>query len=379
MEKKRKKKLQSENNGMDNAAGKGKIQAGGDVPGAPGTDKFSAVDKAEAVREQVPKASGENGGADGVKKGNVNKDGVKKVKKKAEKKGGKISKLTDTNTPFAIATVLPSLIGVMIFFIIPFMIIIWYSFLDNPISRDFVFLKNYGALLGNYSFKMAARNTLILSAVAVPLAVILSLGLAGLLDSRIPCKSMFRTFFLCPMMVPVASIVLIWQVMFHYHGTVNEWLGAWFQAQPVDWMKSSKCLIVVILLFLWKNLGYNMILFLSALSNIPKDLIEVAELEGAGAFYRLVHIKLRYLSPTILFVTILSLINSFKLFREVYLLTGDYPYEDLYLLQHFMNNTFKSLDYQKLSAAAMLMAVVMVIIIGGLFVFENKFGEDVEE
>ncbi len=291
----------------------------------------------------------------------------------------KPSRLTDTNTPFAFATMLPSLIGVMIFFIIPFIIIIWYSFLDNPISRDFVFLKNYGTLLENYSFKMAARNTLILSAVAVPLAVILSLGLAGLLDSKIPCKSLFRTLFLCPMMVPVASIVLIWQVMFHYHGTINDWLGAWFEAQPVDWMKSSKCLIVVMLLFLWKNLGYNMILFLSALSNIPKDLLEVAELEGAGAFYRLVHIKLRYLSPTILFVTILSLINSFKLFREVYLLTGDYPYEDLYLLQHFMNNTFKSLDYQKLSAAAMLMAIIMVIIIGGLFIFENKFGEDVEE
>ena len=95
--------------------------------------------------------------------------------------------------------------------------------------------------------------------------------------------------------------------------------------------------------------------------------------------YRLLHIKLRYLSPTILFVTILSLINSFKLFREVYLLTGDYPFEDLYLLQHFMNNTFKSLDYQKLSAAAMIMSLVMVVIIGALFIIDNKFGEDVEE
>ena len=106
---------------------------------------------------------------------------------------------------------------------------------------------------------------------------------------------------------------------------------------------------------------------------------EVAELEGAGPLYRLLHIKLRYLSPTILFVTILSLINSFKLFREVYLLTGDYPFEDLYLLQHFMNNTFKSLDYQKLSAAAMIMSLVMVVIIGALFIIDNKFGEDVEE
>lgn len=291
----------------------------------------------------------------------------------------RISRLTDTNTIFAKLSVVPSLAGVMVFFIIPFIIVIWYSFLDNPISKDFVFFRNYATLLKNNAFLTAAENTLLLSATAVPLAVVLSLGLASLLDSRIPCTSLFRTFFLSPMMVPVASVVLIWQVVFHYNGTLNSVLSEWFAAQPVDWMKSDKCMIVVVLLFLWKNLGYNMILFLAALNNIPKDLIEVAELEGAGSFYRLIHIKLRYLSPTLLFVTILSLINSFKLFREVYLLTGDYPYEDLYLLQHFMNNTFKSLDYQKLSAAAIIMAVVMIIIIGTLFVIENKFGEDVEE
>ncbi len=84
------------------------------------------------------------------------------------------------------------------------------------------------------------------------------------------------------------------------------------------------------------------------------------------------------MSPTILFVTILSLISSFKVFREVYLLTGDYPYEGLYTLQHFMNNTFKSLDYQKLSAAAVIMAIAMVIIIAALFIAENRFGKDVE-
>ena len=298
---------------------------------------------------------------------------------KKSRKRSQVSKLTDTNTLFAKLSVLPSLAGVMIFFIIPFIIVIWYSFLDNPISKDFVFLKNYQMLFKNNAFLTAAGNTLLLSATAVPMAVVLSLMLAGLLDSRIPGKSMFRTFFLCPMMVPVASIVLIWQVVFHYNGTLNAVLSDWFAAQPVDWMKSEKCMIVVVLLFLWKNLGYNMILFLAALNNIPKDLLEVAELEGAGSIYRLIHIKLRYLSPTIMFVTILSLINSFKLFREVYLLTGDYPYEDLYLLQHFMNNTFKSLDYQKLSAAAMIMSAVMIVIIGIMFVVENKFGGDVEE
>lgn len=121
-----------------------------------------------------------------------------------------------------------------------------------------------------------------------------------------------------------------------------------------------------------------MILFMAALNNIPKELMEVADAEGASPAYKFFSLKLRYLSPTILFVTILSLISSFKVFREVYLLTGDYPYEGLYMLQHFMNNTFRSLDYQKLSSAAVLMAIVMVIIIAILFVMEGRFGKDVE-
>ena len=94
--------------------------------------------------------------------------------------------------------------------------------------------------------------------------------------------------------------------------------------------------------------------------------------------FKFFYIKLRFITPTIFFVGIMSLINSFKVFREVYLLAGDYPVTSLYMLQHFMNNTFKSLDYQKLSSAAIIMAIVMTIIIGGLFLFENKVGKDVE-
>ena len=121
-----------------------------------------------------------------------------------------------------------------------------------------------------------------------------------------------------------------------------------------------------------------MILFMAALANIPRELLEVADVEGASEAYKFFAIKLRYLSPTVLFVTILSMINSFKVFREIYLLTGEYPVERLYMLQHFMNNTFESLDYQKLSAAAVLMAIAMVIIIAVLFKIEDSFGKDVE-
>ena len=312
--------------------------------------------------------------------------GRSKLKKKKKRQ------LTDTNTPFAKVLLIPSLVGVLVFFVVPSVIVVYYSFLDNPISKNFVWFENYKNLLTNGAFGTSAKNTLLLSFTAVPASVVLSLMLANLLDYNIPGRSMFRTFFLSPMMVPVASIVLIWRVMFHQSGFANRVMAAivsdglhfgditlippWTE---IDWMKSSKCLVVIVLLFLWKNLGYNMILFLSGLNSIPKDLIEVASLEGASKLWSLVHIKFRYLSPTFLFVTILSLINSFKLFREVYLLTGDYPYQDLYLLQHFMNNTFRSLDYQKLSSSAIVMALFMMVIMAVLFWVENAFGKDVEE
>ena len=121
-----------------------------------------------------------------------------------------------------------------------------------------------------------------------------------------------------------------------------------------------------------------MILFMAALSNIPEDLIEVARLENANKWQIFWHIKLRFMSSTILFVTIMSLINSFKVFREIYLLTGDYPYDSIYMLQHYMNNMFGKLNYQNLSAAAILMSIVMIVIIGIMFLVENHYGRDVE-
>ena len=258
--------------------------------------------------------------------------------------------------------ILPSLLGVLIFFLIPFGIVVYYSMINNPNTKQFVGLSNYIKLF---------------SAVSVPLALVLSLALAVMLERNIPGKSAFRTFFLSPLMVPTASVVLVWQVLFHNHGTINQIIEQ-FGGHGVDWLKSSHGQIILICMFLWKNLGYNMILFMAALAGIPKDILEVAELEGAGRIYQFFHIKLRYLSPTIVFVLILSMINSFKIFREVYLLTGDYPYDKLYMLQHFMNNTFASLDYQKLSAAAVLFAAVMIVIIAVLLISENIFGKDVE-
>ena len=278
----------------------------------------------------------------------------------------------------SLAFVSPSLLGILIFFVLPFFVVIYYAFVNNPVLHEFMGFDNFRNLFQNQSFRLAAKNTAIFSLISVPSAVIGSLLLACMLSQKIPLRSQIRTFMLSPLMVPVASIVLIWQVIFSNNGALNDFLGL-FGVEKIDWMKSEFNRYVVVLLFLWKNVGYDMILFLAALSNVPTDIQEMAMLEGAGSVRIFFQIKLRYIFPTILFVTILSLINSMKIFREVYLLTGKYPYDGLYLLQHFMNNTFESMDYQKLSAAALVMAAVMVVIIGLLFLVDNKLGKDVEE
>ncbi len=272
---------------------------------------------------------------------------------------------------------IPSLLGVATFFVAPFGVVIYYSMIDNPIQKNFVGFSNFVNVWTNSAFRQAGLNTMKFSLVAVPLAVVISLIMAAIMESRIPYKSYFRSTFLSPLMVPTASVVLIWQVLFNYNGLINEVMMK-FGASRVDFLKSDKAQVVIVVLFLWKNLGYNMILFMAALASIPKELIEVAALENATKFQVFWYIKLRYMSSTVLFVSIMSLINSFKVFREVYLMTGDYPYSSLYMLQHFMNNTFASLDYQKLSSAAIIMFIVVSVLVYIMYSVENFYGKDVE-
>lgn len=289
----------------------------------------------------------------------------------------KSSKMTHKLKRVSGLFIAPSFVGVLTFFLIPFLVVIFYSVIDNPINKEFVFLDNFKDVITNKAFSLAVLHTLQFSVISVPLVVILSLMVAFALDSNVGAKSKIRSCLLTPMMVPIASVILIWQVLFHYNGVVNE-ICSRFDVSKIDWLESEKAVYIIIVLFVWKNLGYNMILFMAAIANIPKDLIEVARLESASKWLIFRTIKIRYLASTVLFVTIMSLINSFKVFREIYLMTGDYPYE-LYMLQHYMNNMFNSLNYQRLSAAAILMSIVMIILVALLFLIENFVGKDLEE
>ncbi len=267
--------------------------------------------------------------------------------------------------------ILPSLFGVALFFLVPFIGVFYYAFVDSPVNGRFAGFENFTLLFQNRAFLNAASNTLLFSAVSVPLVMVLSLALAMLLNTRIYARSFLRAAFLSPMVIPVASVVLMWVILFNFTGSLNVMLHS-FGYAPIDWMKSEWARFVIILVFTWKNAGYNMVIFLAALQGVPKELYEAARVDGIAWHRQFGRITLPYLLPTGFFILIMSLINSFKVFRETYLVTGDYPHESVYMLQHYMNNMFKQLDYQKLSAAAIVMAVVIALIVLVLLRVERR-------
>ncbi|MFC4598108.1 carbohydrate ABC transporter permease [Cohnella hongkongensis] len=271
----------------------------------------------------------------------------------------------------------PSAVGFALFYLIPFVMGLFYSFVDSPINRHFAGLDNYRELLASGSFRKAAFNTFSFSAVSVPLILALSLGLALLLNSKLYLRQWLRTAYVLPLVVPVASIVFVWQMLFDWNGSVNAWLSG-FGVDRVDWMKTEASRSVIIVVYLWKNIGYNVILFLAGLQQIPKDYYETAHVEGAGRLRQFGGITLVYLTPTMFFVVILSIMHSFKVFRETYLIAGDYPHDSIYMMQHYMNNMFTSLDIQKLTSAATLMVGCILLIVMGLFAIERRYRQFME-
>jgi multiple sugar transport system permease protein len=268
----------------------------------------------------------------------------------------------------------PSLIGFMIFFLVPFISGFYYSLVDSPINGRFVGIKNYTALLSNTSFLKAAQNTLIFTAISVPIIMLLSLGLALLLSKKIKFRNFLRTSFIIPLAIPVASVVFVWQIIFDMNGTLNGLITA-MGYHPVDWMKTDLARVVVIIVYLWKNIGYNMVLFIAGIHNIPAEYYESASIDGCSRWQKFKGITLIYLTPTTFFVFIISIINSFKVFRETYLISGQYPHDSIYMLQHYMNNMFINLDYQKLTSAAFIMALVIILLVSILFKIERKISE----
>lgn len=264
--------------------------------------------------------------------------------------------------------IMPSMIGQVIFFMIPMIFIFYYAMVDNPISSNFVGLKNFIDIWSNDIFIKAMTNTVSFMAISITAMIVLSLTLAMLLNMPLYLRNILRTLFMIPLIVPSASVLMVWNLFFNYNGSLNSIVTS-LGYSPVDWMNSSYSRMLVIFFFIWKNIGYCMVLFIAALQNVPIELYEAASIDGASHWHKFRHITLINILPTVFFVFIISISNSFRIFREIFLISGEYPYEDIYMIQHYINNLFNVMDYQKLAVSAIyLMMFIGLLVVSWYFV-----------
>lgn len=265
----------------------------------------------------------------------------------------------------------PSLTGVGIFILIPFADVVRRSFF-NAVGSEFVGLENYRGVLENEAFRLAAGNTVRFLIVCLPLLLGSSLFFGILLLNTGRKSGILKSGFLLPMAVPAGSVVLFWQLFFDQGGILNEALQK-FGVHGPDYMNTPKAFGVLVVVYIWKNLGYDMILWLSGLLGIPDSLYEAARMDGADGLKCFWHITCPLLIPTAFLTGILSLVNAFKVFREAYMIAGNYPHDSIYMLQHLFNNWFLKLDMQKMTAAAVMLAFILGLILIGSQKIEEKW------
>lgn len=245
-----------------------------------------------------------------------------------------------------------SMIGTLLFFIIPYIRILYYSLIDNQFRRNFVGLNNFIETLQNKYFLLALKNSLLLIIICVPVLILLALFISLALAYGIKKIKACRVAFILPMILPTASIVLVWRMVF----------------------QDNESVLPIYTLFIWKNIGICIVLLTAAFTAIDKEIYEAAVLDGTTSFQLHRYITVPLIAPTILFTVLLSIVNSFKVFKESFLyFGGKYPPESSYTLQYYMNNNFLKLDYQALATGAIITSVLIFIIILGGLTLQRRF------
>lgn len=242
----------------------------------------------------------------------------------------------------------PAVMGLLAFLVLPFGYTFLRSFTTGLGWGRFVGLENYAQLFGNRLFLLALKNTFLFLACGLALILPLSLFLALLLQKTGKWGKGLAMALLFPMVLPVSAIVIVVNLVFAENGLLSQLTG------PTPWMDSPFAFVILLGLYLWKNVGIGVVILLAGLTTIPGELYESANMDGAGKWTRLTKVTLPMLRPELLVVTILSSLNAFKNFREAFVLGGDHPHESIYMLQHFMNNNFENMNFPRLSVAAVV-------------------------
>lgn len=273
-----------------------------------------------------------------------------------------VSKNTERSAREGLLLILPLAAGCGLFYAVPFLMVLQNSFQRGTgRSREYVGIETYRSMLRSSVFRLAFGNTLKFLAVALPLILILSYAIALLLKSHAKEHETLKSVLLLPYVMPVVGTVLLVELLFSEAGIINR--GLYALGLPVaDWLHSKSAFWVVVLLYLWKNTGYSVILLLSGLITIPEDHYAAASLDGATAWQQLRYITMPQMWYSVFFAAVFSLINAFKCFREIFLIGGTHPDQSIYMLQHFINNAFDKLNYPKLAVASVLLLLVLTVL-----------------
>lgn len=261
----------------------------------------------------------------------------------------------------------PSALGTLPFYVAPFVIMLVYALSGGSAGvRE---------MRCNAALQTAARNTAVWLVCGIALA--LALGLCLALVIHVNTLAM-RAVLISPLLLPSAAIAVIWRAIFAQDGWFNRLLAI-LGINGVDWLKTSAGLVVLTLLLVWKVTGLNTVLVDAARRKIPREVIESAQLEGAGKVTILFRIEWPYLAGHLFFAAMVDMYFAWRTFREIYLLTGDYPIDGIYLIQHYLMHMFRGLNYDRLSHAALGLTAAIILVTGALFLFSNRWGKDVEE
>ena len=277
---------------------------------------------------------------------------------------------TKKQNVYCLLFLLPSLLGVMIFIFIPFLDSVRKSFF-TAVSEKFIGAKNYEVIMKNDAFALAVKNTALFTAVCIPALIIISFFLSYLI-TKIKCIRLIKSVLLFPLAIPTAAMVLIWQILFSDNGYINNILVSTGHGSD-SFLSSKTAFLVLVGSYIWKNLGYTVILWVTGIMKISGSVIEAAKVDGAGEADILFRIIIPNLKPTLYTITIISFLNSFKVFREAFLVAGAYPHDSIYLLQHLFNNWFINMDLDKMAAAAVL---VFSIIFAAIVLLQRMWNKE---
>jgi multiple sugar transport system permease protein len=268
--------------------------------------------------------------------------------------------------------VAPALMVLAVFFFIPVLAALAMSLTDFDLyaladydNLRFVGFHNYVTLLTQPLFWKALGNTFYFVILGVPLSLGASLGAALLVNSRLArFKNVYRTIYFAPVVTTMVAVAVVWRYIFHTrYGFLNYVLG-WFGIDPIDWMGDPHwSMPAIVILAIWKNFGYNMIILLAALQSIPEDLYEAARIDGASGWQLFRHVTLPGLAPVLLLVSILTMTGYFQLFAEPYVMTEGGPLQSTLSVLYFMyEEGFKWWSLGRASAVAFLLFVLMFAI-----------------